>query len=128
MFRSKRSLFPELEKDLRAFTDVTTGILPSQEIEALVESRAIASSVPISPDQIQPASLDLRLGAVAHRVRASFLPRKASSVSRKIEHLRMHDIDITRPAVLTCDAPRHQNACAPSSVTPNEYVSWLCRW
>lgn len=100
MFRPIKSLFPELEKDLQSFADVTTGILPSQDLETLVQSRPITSSVPISVDQIQPASIDLRLGSVAHRVRASFLPGKTSSVSGKIEHLRMHDIDISKPAVL----------------------------
>jgi len=100
MFRPIKSLFPELEKDLQSFADVTTGILPSQEVENLVASGAVTSSAPISADQIQPASIDLRLGSVAHRVRASFLPGRTSSVSGKIEDLRMHDIDISRPAVL----------------------------
>lgn len=100
MFRPIKSLFPELEKDLQSFADVTTGILPSQDIEALIDSGAIISNTPISTPQIQPASIDLRLGPVAHRVRASFLPGRNSSVSGKIEHLRMHDIDISKPAVL----------------------------
>ena len=100
MPRPIKSLFPELEKDLQSFADVTTGILPSQEIESLIKSGAITSVFPIAPDQIQPASLDLRLGPVAHRVRASFLPGKNSSISSRINHLRMHDIDISRPAVL----------------------------
>jgi len=95
-----RSLFPELEKDLQSFADVTTGILPSQDIEGLIKNGAIASSCPLSPEQIQPASIDLRLGPVAHRVRASFLPGKSASVAGKIEHLVMHDICISKPAVL----------------------------
>lgn len=100
MSRPIKSLFPELDKDLQSFADVTTGILPSQDIESLVESGAITSSVPISMEQVQPASIDLRLGPVAHRVRASFLPGRTSTVSGKIGDLRMHDIDISRPAVL----------------------------
>ncbi|HMB84291.1 MAG TPA: 2'-deoxycytidine 5'-triphosphate deaminase, partial [Terriglobales bacterium] len=74
MVRPAKGLFPELEKDLHSFSDVTTGILPSQEIEALLDRGAIISVIPISPDQVQPASIDLRLGPTAHRVRASFLP------------------------------------------------------
>ena len=100
MVRPTKGLFPELEKDLHSFSDVTTGILPSQEIEALLDRGAIISVIPISPDQVQPASIDLRLGPTAHRVRASFLPGKNSSVHGRIEYLRMHDIDISKPAVL----------------------------
>ncbi|PYV29072.1 MAG: hypothetical protein DMG24_00180, partial [Acidobacteria bacterium] len=51
----------------------TTGILPSQEIRELMRTGKIRSAAPISDDQIQPATLDLRLGKVAHRVQASFL-------------------------------------------------------
>ena len=100
MPRPINSLFPELDKDLRSYSDNTTGILPSQDIEAMVDKGTITSSVPISPSQIQPASIDLRLGPVAHRVRASFLPGENSSVQGKIESLRMHNIDISNPAVL----------------------------
>jgi hypothetical protein len=59
-----------------------SGILPGQGIAALVEAGAIAAQLPVGKDQIQPASLDLRLGARAWRVRASFcLPRKPQSAS-----------------------------------------------
>ncbi len=100
MPRPTHSLFPELEKDLRSYSDNTTGILPSQDIEAMVGKGTITSGFPVSPAQIQPASIDLRLGPVAHRVRASFLPGEHSSVQGKIERLRMHDLDIVNPAVL----------------------------
>ena len=50
------------------------GILPDRMIAALAEDGAIAAAKRFADDQIQPASLDLRLGAVAYRVRASFLP------------------------------------------------------
>ena len=55
--------------------DLTTGLLPSQLLrEAVAQGREILSPQPIGDDQIQPASIDLRLGEVAYRVRASFLP------------------------------------------------------
>jgi dCTP deaminase len=92
------SLFPDLAKDLHSFH--TTGILPSQNIEELIKEGAIRAGTPISGDQIQPASIDLRLGPVAHRVRASFLPGESSTVAGRVEELRMHDIDLSRPAVL----------------------------
>ncbi|MGH6909024.1 MAG: 2'-deoxycytidine 5'-triphosphate deaminase domain-containing protein, partial [Phenylobacterium sp.] len=50
------------------------GILPCQAIEALIANGAITADTPFDDDQVQPASLDLRLGARAWRVRASFLP------------------------------------------------------
>ena len=55
-----------------------TGILPDTEIAALFQSGALATPRPLDADQIQPASLDLRLGEKAWRVRASFLPGPAS--------------------------------------------------
>lgn len=78
-----------------------TGILPSQELERLARaSSEIRASRPILPDQIQPASLDLRLGAVAYRVRASFLPGKGATVKERLADLTMHEMDISRGAVL----------------------------
>lgn len=100
MSRPITSLFPELEKDLLSLSDVTTGILPSQEIETLTVNGTITAGMPVSPDQIQPASIDLRLGPTAYRVRASFLPGRNSSVNGKIEQLCMHQIDLSRSAVL----------------------------
>lgn len=78
-----------------------TGILPAQELEYLVRvAKDIFSlETPISDDQFQPASLDLRLGAVAYRVRASFLPGK-STVREKLNEFAMHEMDITNGAVL----------------------------
>jgi dCTP deaminase len=98
--RAIGNLFPELEKDLKPYTaDFTTGILPYQDIVKLVSGGRINAAAPIDDAQLQPASLDLRLGATAWRVRASFLPGKGSSVSAKIERMMMHRIDLTQPTV-----------------------------
>lgn len=77
-----------------------SGILPSQAIRALIEAGEIASDDPALPEQVQPASLDLQLGSVAYRVRASFLPGRGRSVRQRIDELAMHEIDLTRGAVL----------------------------
>ncbi|MBI3595513.1 MAG: 2'-deoxycytidine 5'-triphosphate deaminase [Nitrospirae bacterium] len=98
MDQNKPSLFPNLENDLRSFQ--TAGILPSQEIKKLILSGAIVSQTSVSESQIQPASMDLRLGPVAYRVRASFLPGEGLTVKNRLEQLCMHEIDLTRPAVL----------------------------
>ena len=100
MTRDIGSLFPELEKDLKPYTaDYTTGILPYQDIIKLVSGGRINAVSAIDDAQIQPASLDLRLGTTAWRVRASFLPGKDTPVAAKIERMMMHKIDLTQPTV-----------------------------
>jgi dCTP deaminase len=84
--------------------DVTTGLLPSQMLrEAVALGREILSSQPIGDDQIQPASIDLRLGEIAYRVRASFLPGGRARVRDKLDLLSMHQIDLSGGAVLEKD-------------------------
>jgi dCTP deaminase len=75
------------------------GILPCQSIEALIANGAITSATPFDADQVQPASLDLRLAGRAWRVRASFLPRHGR-VADRIAEVAMHELDLTRGAVL----------------------------
>jgi dCTP deaminase len=81
----------------------TTGILPSQEIRNLITRGNISAAPAINPDHIQPASLDLRLGDMAHRVRASFLPGPNSTVEAKIKELRMTRVDLTAAPVFEKD-------------------------
>ncbi len=83
-----------------ASTRRNTGIVPSQTIRAMIASGAIMSETPIGEDQVQPASIDLRLGNRAYRVRASFLPGEEIPVSDKLEALGMHEFDLTGGAVL----------------------------
>jgi len=75
------------------------GILPCQSIEALIDQGAIAAATPFEDDQVQPASLDLRLGGRAWRVRASFLPGR-HTVRERIAEVSMHEVDLTRSFVL----------------------------
>ncbi len=79
---------------------VTDGILPAQAIRALISSGALKLAEPADPGQLQPASIDLRLGAVAYRVRASFLPGPGAKVASRIDDLKLHAIDLTPGAVL----------------------------
>ncbi|MBB5753346.1 2'-deoxycytidine 5'-triphosphate deaminase [Prosthecomicrobium pneumaticum] len=76
------------------------GILPAEEIAAAFADGAIAAGRPLDADQIQPASLDLRLGASAFRVRASFLPGPRMSVAERLAELTLHEIDLSAGAVL----------------------------
>ena len=89
-------LFPEMPA---ANEERTTGILPSQSIRELIAKGRIIGNRAITEEQIQPASLDLRLGDIAHRVQASFLPGPGGKVEAKVKDLRMARVDLTSAAV-----------------------------
>ena len=76
-----------------------SGVLPSQAIRRLIEDQRIQAFPPIEERQIQPASLDLRLGSRAYRLQASFLARN-SAVKSKLDYLSMAELDLSQPAVL----------------------------
>jgi dCTP deaminase len=76
------------------------GILPDRRIAELFADGRLAARRALDADQIQPASLDLRLGEKAWRVRASFLPGPASTVAAKLDRLKLHEIDLGEGAVL----------------------------
>ena len=82
------------------FTASDHGILPDRMIAALADEGAITAARPFAPDQIQPASIDLRLGAIAYRVRASFLPGPGIAVTQRIAELKLHEFPLTGGAVL----------------------------
>lgn len=77
-----------------------SGILPAQAIRALIAEDQLRLAEPPLDNQLQPASLDLRLGSVAYRVRASFLPRPGSRVMDKLDDLQLHTISLSQGAVL----------------------------
>lgn len=76
------------------------GVLPDSALRQLIETGAIRAERPILPEQIQPASLDLRLGATAWRLRASFLAGRGKRVSDRLTDFEMHRMDLTGGAVL----------------------------
>ena len=65
----------------------TTGILPSQVLRQMIARAEITAAVAIDELQIQPASIDLRLGNKAYRVPASFLPGPDATVLEKLAEL-----------------------------------------
>ncbi len=81
---------------VQVMADVS-GVLPDFEIEALVASGAIRSTLALEPGQVQPASLDLRLAEDAYRLRASFLPGKDRSVADMLQEpgIQMHRVELT---------------------------------
>jgi dCTP deaminase len=76
------------------------GILPCQAIEALMAGGAVSAATPFDHDQVQPASLDLRLAGRAWRVRASFLPGAGRTVRERLGPVAMHQLDLSAGAVL----------------------------
>ena len=77
-----------------------TGVLPSQKIKNMINTNKIIVTNPIDSDQIQPASLDLRLGNTAYRVRASFLAGSGNTVAERLDDFKMHEINLQNGAVL----------------------------
>lgn len=77
-----------------------TGVLPCQALRELIAKGSISAPRSMAEGQVQPASLDLRLGTTAHRVRASFLTGGAVTVAERIAEFEMHRIDLSEGAVL----------------------------
>ena len=77
-----------------------TGVLSDRQIRALIDDGHLAADTSIMPGQVQPASLDLRLGETAYRVRASFLAGNGKTVAERLDDFTMHRIDLTGGAVL----------------------------
>ena len=77
-----------------------TGVLPDHKLRDLIKAGKITGSPAITTSQIQPASLDLRLGSTAYRVRASFLTGAKATVMERLSEFEMHRIDLTDGAVL----------------------------
>ena len=76
------------------------GVLADHQIKAMLAKGQITAKEPVIEGQIQPASLDLRLGTVAYRVRASFLAGRKRTVADRLSQFQMHEIDLTGGAVL----------------------------
>ena len=76
------------------------GVLPDSALRKLIEDGAIRAPIDFTPDQVQPASLDLRLGTTAWRLRASFLAGRGRSVADRLADFEMHRMDLTHGAVL----------------------------
>jgi dCTP deaminase len=77
-----------------------SGLLPRQRIKGMIRRKMIQASAEIDETQIQPASLDLRLGTKAYRVPASFLPGKGKTVEQQLSELEFDEINLEAGAVL----------------------------
>jgi dCTP deaminase len=100
---------------------MTAGVLPAQGLRQLITSGALAGAPDIRDDQIQPASLDLRLGPVAYRVRASFLAGQGRTVADRLAEFTMHKVDLAGGAVLEKNCvyviPLAESLALPQGIT-----------
>ena len=76
------------------------GVLPYQTIKEMISQNTIEAETAIKNSQIQPSSLDLRLGSKAWRLQASFLPGAGFAVADQLHELAMHEIDLSSGAIL----------------------------
>jgi len=99
-----------------------TGVLSSRQIEAMARDGVIRAATPLATGQVQPASLDLRLGAKAFRIRASFLPGRERTVERLLSELTYDEISLEgEGAVLERGcfyiAPLQESVALPANVS-----------
>ncbi len=102
------------------------GILPDKHLKQLIQEGAIYADSPIGDWQIQPASLDLRLGNHAYRLLSSFLPER-SEISTRLNisdlyqsELVMYEMDLTKGAILEKGhvylVPLQENLALPPTI------------
>ncbi|NRB36578.1 MAG: 2'-deoxycytidine 5'-triphosphate deaminase [Rhodobacteraceae bacterium] len=98
-----------------------TGVLPDFHITQMIDTGEIHLSAAPSDGQVQPASLDLRLGNCAYRVRASFLAGDGNSVASRLDEFEMHRVDLSDGAVLEKGCvylvPLQESLCLPADIT-----------
>ena len=75
------------------------GVLPSQHLRSAIAKGFIYARDGVEEEQIQPSSIDLRLGSTAYRVRASFLATRHATIAAKLDSFNMHSIDLRNGAL-----------------------------
>ena len=108
-------------KEMKTQPTQMSGVLPVQDLKMLINGGGLSASQPITDAQLQPASLDLRLGTKAYRIRASFLTGPEKTVADRLKDVIMHEIDLTNGAVLETGCvylvPLMERACLPPEVS-----------
>ena len=89
-----------LRKEIVFMKIEAEGVLPYQTLRAMINSGEISATEKIQKNQIQPSSLDLRLGKKAWRLQASFLPGRHYKVSDQLKELAMHEVDLSGGSIL----------------------------
>jgi len=89
-------LFPESGRELRS---ADRGVLPLEHIQELIADGVLHAEQPFEESQLQPASIDLRLGTTAIQVRASFLPGPEGTVEDAAAPLLIQRLDLSEGAI-----------------------------
>ncbi|MDO5295027.1 MAG: 2'-deoxycytidine 5'-triphosphate deaminase [bacterium] len=77
----------------------TTGAIPCQLIKNYIQQGLISAASPIPDHNIQPASLDLRLGEKAWAVKATFLPKPEETIETALQRYATSALDLSQPTV-----------------------------
>ena len=93
MTASRADLLSEAPGDPAVF-GAMSGVVSREKIAVMRRRKWITAAPDIEDAQLQPASLDLRLGAKAYRVRASFLPGRSRTVAEQLTSLSTAAIDL----------------------------------
>ncbi len=80
------------------------GVLPRQDLKKLLAEGVIGSQWTFQDSQLQPASLDLRLGEKGYRIRSSFLPDAHRSINAKLPAFGMYEVDLRDPCIIEPNA------------------------
>jgi dCTP deaminase len=88
-------LFDEADLTDDRFFGPPYGLFSRQKIKAMAGRRLIGAERDLEDSQFQPASLDLRLGKEAFRLRASFLPGRGASVEERLKSLEPERLSLT---------------------------------
>jgi dCTP deaminase len=88
-------LFDAADRVDERFFRAPHGLFSRQKIKAMAGRKLIEAQPEIEESQFQPASLDLRLGEEAFRVRASFLPGRGATVRERLKSLEPERISLT---------------------------------
>ena len=70
------------------------GVLPRQDIQEMVAKGILTPDTPLEDGQIQPASIDVRVGQRVHRLRTSFLPRQGERVQDTLEKYSLYSFNV----------------------------------
>ena len=79
--------------------------MPAQRLRDALADGIVAADAPVPEGNVQPASLDLRLGGRAYALQCSFLPDRETSIEAKLEGLVLNEFDIGGGAVLERNRP-----------------------
>ena len=92
--RALPKLFDAADLADDGYFDAPFGLFSRQKIKAMAARKLIQAEREIEETQFQPASLDLRLGREAYRVRASFLPGRGHTVRERLQSLNAERISL----------------------------------